>query len=113
MAIDQQRDWQRRADEAEAKAGPALVRLLELAEGGDSGQIPRIAKFLASIYNGEAFPLDPFELRSVDITISDDMLTCLDALRWARTDLHKLIPNGDRRLQDVIARWGLKWPEDS
>jgi hypothetical protein len=29
----------------------------------------------------QAFQLDRFELRAVDIAISDDMLRCLDALR--------------------------------
>ena len=45
----------------------AFARLLTLAERGASGQIPRIARFLAATYNGQAFPLDPFELRAVDI----------------------------------------------
>ena len=57
------------------------------------------------------FPLDPFELRAVDIAISDDMLRCLDALPWGRADLHTLVPDGDRRMQAVIARWGLRWPD--
>ena len=87
----------------------AYTRLLKLAEEGDSGQIGRIARFLAATYNGHAFPLDLFELRAVDIAISDDMLACVDALRWGRADLHTLVPDGDARLQVVIDRWGLRW----
>ena len=34
----------------------AFARLLKLAEERDSGQIPRIARFLAATYNGQAFP---------------------------------------------------------
>lgn len=34
----------------------AFARLLTLAEVRDSGQIPRIARFLAATYNGQAFP---------------------------------------------------------
>ena len=83
----------------------------KLAEERDSGQIPRIARFLAATYNGQAFPFDLFELRAVDIAISDDMLCCLDALRWGRADLHTLIPDGDARVRAVIERWGLRWPE--
>jgi len=67
-----------RSDEATCKASQAFARLLKLAEERDSGQIPRIARFLATTYNGHAFQLDPFELRSVDMAISDDMLCCLD-----------------------------------
>ena len=33
----------------------AFARLLKLAEQRDSGQIPRIARFLAATYNGQAF----------------------------------------------------------
>jgi hypothetical protein len=38
----------------------AFARLLKLAETRDSGQIPRVARFLAATYNGQAFQLDPF-----------------------------------------------------
>jgi hypothetical protein len=89
----------------------AFTRLLKLAETRDSGQIPRIARFLAATYNGGAFQLDLFELRAVDIAISNDMLCCLDAIRWGRADLHTLIPDGDARVRAVIDRWGLRWPE--
>ena len=90
----------------------AFARLLKLAEERDSGQIPRIARFLAATFNGQAFQLDLFELRAVDIAISNDMLCCLDALRWGRADLHTLIADGDARVRAVIERWGLRWPSD-
>jgi len=102
--------WQRWASEAQGKAAQAYARLLSLAERGDSGQVGRIAQFLAGTYNGEAFPFDLFELRTVDVTVSDDMLACLDALRWGRIDLHKLVPDGQLRVQAVIDSWGLKGP---
>jgi len=102
-----------RSDYATRKAAQALSRLLQLVETRDSGQIPRIARFIAAIYNGQAFPFDLFELRAVDVAISDDMLCCLDALRWGRADLHTLIPDGDARVRAVIERWGLRWPSES
>ena len=98
----------RQATQAGAQA---FARLLMLAEERDSGQIPRIARFLAATYNGQAFQFDLFELRAVDISISNDMLCCLDALRWGRADLHTLIQDGDSRVRAVIDRWGLHWPE--
>ena len=105
-AREQQLQWRQRAEDA-----PALVRLLELAQTRDSGQAGRVARFLAGICNGQAFPFDLFELRALDVDIGDDMLLCLDALRWATSDLDKLVPNGDERFKAVIALWGLKWPE--
>jgi hypothetical protein len=100
-----------RSREATQAGAQAFARLLKLAEERDSGQIPRIARFLAATYNGEAFQLDLFELRAVDIAISNDMLCCLDALRWGRADLHTLLPNGDARVRAVIESWGLRWPD--
>ncbi|HSW08438.1 DUF7673 family protein [Aquabacterium sp.] len=101
-----------RADDATRKGAQAFARLLQLAETRDSGQIARIARFIAATYNGQAFALDPFELRAVDIAISDDILCCLDALRWGRADLYTLVPDGDARVRAVIDRWGLRWPDD-
>ena len=100
-----------RSCQATQAGAQAFARLLKLAEERDSGQIARIARFLAATYNGQAFPLDLFELRAVDIAISDDMLWCLDALRWGRADLHTLVPDGDARLRAVIECWGLRWPD--
>ena len=91
-------------------AAVAFGRLLDLCERRNSGQIVRIARFVAATYNGQAFPLDLYELRAVDVDISDDMLRCLDALRWARADLHTLVPDGDIRVRQVIEQWGLQWP---
>jgi hypothetical protein len=110
-AIDAEfREYEDRSRQATHAGAQAFARLLSLAEERNSGQILRIARFLAATYNGAAFPLDPFELRAVDIAISDDMLRCLDALRWGRADLHTLVPDGDARMRSVIERWGLPWP---
>jgi hypothetical protein len=100
-----------RSRQATQAGAQAFARLLKLAEERDSGQIPRIARFLAATYNGQAFKFDLFELRAVDIAISDDMLCCMDALRWGRADLHTLIPDGDARVRAVIESWGLRWPD--
>jgi hypothetical protein len=86
-----------RKGEATAKGGHAFQRLLQLAETRDSGQVRRVVLFIAATYNGEAFPFDLFELRAVDEGISDDMLLCIDALRWGQSDLHSLVPDGARR----------------
>lgn len=99
-----------RSRQATQAGAQAFARLLKLAEEEDSGQTPRIARFVAATYNGRAFPLNLCELRAVDIGISDDMISCVDALRWARADLHTLVPDGDARVRAVIERWGLRRP---
>jgi hypothetical protein len=97
--LDIDDDMQRvlRKGEAAAKDGRAFQRLLQLAETRDSGQVRRVALFIAATYNEEAFPFDLVELRAVDEAIGDDMLLCLDALRWGHSDLHSLVPDGDQR----------------
>jgi hypothetical protein len=97
-----------RSAEAQAKAAQAFARLLTLAETRNSGQVRTIAKFLGATYNATEFSFDLFDLRMLDIAISDDMLICLDALRWGKADLYQLVPDGDKRIQAVIALWGLK-----
>lgn len=103
-----QQEWGRRADSVQAPAAQAYARLIALTEERDSGQIQRVAQFVAATYNGTAFPFDPFILRTLDVEISDDMLLCLDALRWGRADLHTMVPDGARRIEAMCSNWGLK-----
>lgn len=100
-----------RSHDATALGAQAYARLLALAEQRNSGQIARVVQFIAATYNGQVFTFDLFDLRALDIAISDDMLRCLDALRWGRADLYTLVPDGDSRVRSVIAQWGLRWPE--
>ena len=100
--------WQRRAVEVQAKAAHAFARLLEIAETSDTGQASRIAKFVAGTFNGRAYPYDLFDLRTFDVAISDSILVCLDALRWAKADLYTLVPDGELRVKRVIKSWQLQ-----
>lgn len=110
MAMNQFAEWDRRAQETQAKAAQAFLRLVEIAERHDTGQARRVASFLASTFNGAAFPFDLFELRTLDVGLADDAVACIDALRWGKADLHKLIPDGERRIEAVITSWGLDRP---
>ena len=104
-----------RKGETTEKGGHADQRRLQLAETSDSGRVRRVAVFIPATYNGEAFPFDLFELRAVDEAISDDMLPCIDALRWGRstcTDWCPMATGGEfGKGRAVIEQWGLKWPE--
>lgn len=109
----QEREWADRARKAQAAAAQAYERLLSLAEKEDSGQVRRVAYFIAATFDGQTFPLDLFELRMVDVSIGDDMLCCLDALRWGKADLYKLVPDGRARILKMCEAWGIKWPESA
>lgn len=107
-SMEMEQDW---SDRAQAQAAHALERLLGLAETRDSGQSRTVVRFIASTFNGQAFALDPFDLRTVDVAISEDMLICLDALRWGRADLYKLVSEGAKQILAVCETWGLQWPD--
>jgi len=62
-----------RSAEAQAKAAQAFAQLLNIAETRDAGQVRTIARFLAATYNGTEFSFDLFDLRTLDIAISDDI----------------------------------------
>lgn len=103
----QQREWDARASQVQAAAAQAYNRLLLLAENREGGQARTVAQFVASTYNSNDHRFDLVDLRAVDVGISDDMLVCLDALRWGRADLYTLVPNGDSRSQRMCADWGM------
>lgn len=109
----QEREWAQRALKAQAAAAQAYERLLTLAEQSETGQGHKVARFIAATFDGDTFPLDLFELRMVDVSISDDMLLCLDALRWGKADLYKLVPNGYERVLQMCQAQGIKWPQST
>lgn len=110
--FEQQREWEARALQAQAKAAQAYLRLVELAERSDTGQAARVARFLASTFNGSAYPLNLFELRALDVALADDALACIDALRWGKADLYKLLPDGEERVAALLKTWGIGDRED-
>lgn len=107
----QEREFAFRAQKAQAAAAQAYERLLRMAENQQSGQVRHIALFIASTFDGQTFPFDLFQLRALDIAISDDMLICIDAVRWGKTDLVELVPDGHARVLAVCDTWGIKWPD--
>src|ERR1700761_6689495 len=84
--------WDARARLSQGAAAHAYARLLNLAETCASGQIETVARFLASVCPRRAGAFSMFDLRAVDAEISDDMLTCIDAVRWGKADLWSLVP---------------------
>ena len=51
-------------------------------------------------------------MRSLDVAIGDDILLCMDALRWAKEDLFNLVPDGKSRIQAMIEIWKIKVASD-
>ena len=104
--LREQAVWDEQAAKAQSKAAQAFARLLEIADH-DTGQAARVRRFIAASFNGNRFAFDLFDLRAMDVEISNDVLACMDALRWARADLYKLVPDGLERVQSLIVDWGM------
>ena len=100
-----------RAPRCHRHGAQAFARLLDWPSSATRARSSRGAVHRRHLQRA-AFAFDLFDLRALDIEISDDMLRCLDALRWARADLYTLVPDGDARVRSVIDRWGLQWPDD-
>lgn len=95
--------WDSRAVHARGLATLSLERLLDHAQLDTSSAGRRVARFLASLSDAQTWPLDLSDLTCVDVGVSDDMLVCLDALRWNKGPLFELLTHGEARLQAVLA----------
>ena len=108
----QMQEWEQRATQAQARGAHAFARLLAIAEYEQSGQAYVVAWFLTSLDDSTVL-LDPFALRAVEVGVSDDMLACLDTLRWAKANLCDLVPNGHTRLRQLVDHWSLSPRRDT
>lgn len=101
------RDQRDRAKAAQQAGVDALGRLLKVAQG-NSGQCRRIAHFLLSLYNGERFPFDLTDLRSIDDELFEDCMRVLrmDA-RHCQKEVHAYFPNGGRIWEQLARDWGI------
>lgn len=70
----------------------ALQRLIDVAQK-ESGQPDILRLFLLSLYNGTAFPLTPYRLKSLDMNLREDVLEVmrLDLIDFP-AEIHRIIP---------------------
>lgn len=108
-----QAEWEREIREARERqeadhdAGlPALARLFKIANG-NSGQCRKVAAFLLGLYNGQRFPFDLTDCRTVDAEIFDDMLLVLRMDSRLRAEVHTYFPNGGQAFEGLADRWNL------
>lgn len=90
----------------------ALRRLLPIAMG-NSGQSRRVAAVLLGCYNGTRFPLDLTNLRSLDCSILDDVLTVLRMDANARQEVHCYFDHGGRIFEKLAEDWGFNKAEEA
>lgn len=80
----------------------SLVHLAEVAEG-DSLQAGIAARFLAGLYNGQAYPFDLTELRALDADLFEHCLAVLRLDNRPKVEIHQYFPDGQARFQRLIA----------
>ena len=103
--VQQHQELEGRANSTTAQAGRAFERLLALVESGsDAVQVRIVATFLATVVGLHRF--DIYDLRALDVDLSDDVLVCMDAVRWGKCHLADLVPDGFSRAQVAAAQWG-------
>jgi hypothetical protein len=78
----------------------AFDRLLRRAEERDARHSRDILVFVAAIWSNRPLPLNT--LRGLDAVVADDMLSVLDAFRYARLDLVEAVEGGPRRVARLL-----------
>lgn len=91
-----------RSHDATERGLAAFDRLLRIAEGRDARHQRDVVAFLTAVWNHRALPL--LTLRGLDQDIGDDMVTVLDAFRYARLNLAEHVPGGAARAARVLAK---------
>lgn len=84
----------------------SLVHLVRIAEG-DTGQCGIIARFLAGLYNGTAFPFDLTELRGLDEDLFEHCLAVLRLDNTPAVEIQDYFPDGEARWQRMLKDWNL------
>jgi len=101
--LAQEREYEKRARAVTALAAHAFSRLLIRATS-DTGQSRRVASFVATVIGRSTF--DIYDLRALDVEISDDVLLCMDAIRWAKVHLPDTVPDGMEKAEAICRDWG-------
>jgi len=100
-------------DRDEATIGLRAMTGLQVIEAAihahpTSGQAKRLVRFLAGLYNGQDYPFELTELRSLDTALANASLDYLNYDRLGKTEVHKHLANGERDLHRWLEEYGIK-----
>lgn len=76
------------ADQADAGAAALRVICTAIRQNPTTGQVRRLTRFLACLYNGPRFPFDLTELRDLDTKLADACLAVLEQDRRGVSEIH-------------------------
>lgn len=91
-----------------ARAMDAL-KIIEAAirENPGSGQVERLVRFLAGLYNGSDFPFDLTDLRALDTKLANACLDYLNYDRLGKHEVHRHLSGGERELHAWMRNAGV------
>jgi len=92
------------------RRGMAALKVIETAihSHPTTGEARRLVKFLAGIYNGQAYPFDLTELRGLDTELGN---ACLDYLNYDRLgikEVHRHLSSGETDLHRWLEEYGIE-----
>ena len=92
------------AEQAVMERARVAIERIErtIREHPGTGQVGRLVRFLAAIYNGYDFSFDLTDLRSLDTELANACLDYLSYDRLAKREVHHHLSGGDRMLQQWI-----------
>lgn len=82
----------------------ALNRLTPIALS-NSGQSRVVGCFLLGLYNGEDFPFDLTDLRSLDLRVFEDCMLVLLMDFSPEVEVHERMPNGGQIWEQLMHKW--------
>lgn len=100
---------QQEADRPQVQAdGVAALQRLFTVANQHSGQCRRVAAFLLGCYNGDRFPFDLTDFRTLDYELFADCLTVLRMDWQPAQEVHAYFPNGGAAFEALATAWKIK-----
>ena len=91
------------------RARTGLQRIVKaIEENPGTGQVGRLVKFLAGVYNGHEFPFDLTDLRALDTELANACVDYLNYDRLGKAEVHTHLPEGGRQMQWFIKQQGIR-----
>src|SRR5882757_3136986 len=91
------------------RARTGLLRIVKaIEENPGTGQVGRLVKFLAGVYNGHEFLFDLTDLRSLDTELANACIDYLNYDRLSKAEVHTHLPDGGRQMQWFIKQHGIR-----
>ncbi|CAB5595909.1 Uncharacterised protein [Pseudomonas putida] len=83
----------------------ALARLVPVALR-ETGQSRPVGRFLLGLYNGQDFPFNLTDLRSLDSGLFDDCIAVLRLDNVPELEVHEYLPKGRMIFNQLREYWG-------